>query len=284
MTVNIKNILDKALEGHYAVPALNTQGGNYDMTWAICKAAEEKGSPIILAHYDTCSAYAGLDFFVEISKWCANKVSVPVAVHLDHGATVELCKRAVDLGCTSVMFDGSAKPLQQNIEETAQVIEYAHAHGATVEAEIGCLSALAGSGADSVSRNCADFDEIVQFVRAVRPDALAIAIGNAHGFYAEKPKLNFELLKRAREITDIPFVLHGGTGIPTEDIRRAIREGICKVNIGTEIRCGYLRYMKEGIMESSDSEHIWKIEKKATERMIEDVKSLIDVCGSEGKA
>ena len=284
MFVNMKEMLQKAREGHYAVPALNTQGGNYDMTWAICQAAEEAHSPIILAHYDNCSAYAGLDYFVEVSKWCANKVSVPVAIHLDHGATVELCKRAVDCGCTSVMYDGSPLPIEENIENTLEVIDYASAHNVTVEAEIGRVLPSSTTSKESIEKNSASMEDVRKFLDRVQPDAMAIAIGNAHGFYAEKPRLNFELLKQVRELYSAPLVLHGGTGIPREDVQKAIRAGICKVNIGTEIRCNYVKYIAEGIEEMGRQEHAWKISKRAIALMVEDVKKNIAMCGSAGKA
>ncbi|MDR2888748.1 MAG: class II fructose-bisphosphate aldolase [Lachnospiraceae bacterium] len=278
MICSIKDMVNKAYEGHYAVPAFNTQGGNYDITQAICQAAEESRSPIILAHYDTCSDYAGLDFFVEISKWCANKVTVPVAIHLDHGSSVELCKRAIDLGCSSVMYDGSALPLEDNAENAKTIIKYAAERGVSVECEIGrMLSSMENA---AVAENCARIEDVLAFLELVRPDALAVAIGNAHGFYTEKPVLNFRLLEQIGEKTQMPLVLHGGTGIPEEDVQKGISLGIAKVNIGTEIRCNYVQYLYEGIEQMGMTEHAWKIEKKAIARMVSDIKEKIVMCGS----
>lgn len=282
MICSIKEMVKKAYEGHYAVPAFNTQGGNYDITWAICQAAGESDSPVILAHYDTCSDYAGLDFFVEISRWCAEKVPVPVAIHLDHGDSVELCRRAIDLGCSSVMYDGSALPPAENAQNARTIIAYAAERGVSVECEIGrMLSGRENNGA--VAENCACLEDVLQFLELVRPDALAVAIGNAHGFYTEQPVLNFALLDQIREQAQIPLVLHGGTGIPEEDVRDGIRRGIAKVNIGTEIRCNYVKYLAEGIAQMGLTEHAWKIEKNAIARMVIDVKEKITMCGSRNQ-
>lgn len=284
MIVSMKDLLIKAHKNRYAVPAFNTQGGNYDITWAVCKAAEEMGSPVILAHYDTCSAYAGLDYFVETSKWCANKVSVPVVIHLDHGGSVELCRRAIDCGCSSVMYDGSVLPIRENMKNTAEIMAYAEQKDVSVEAEIGRLLRTDEAGAASAAENCADIGEVKQFLAQVVPDALAVAIGNAHGFYRENPVLNYELLDEIGRISEVPLVLHGGTGLSMEAVRKGIMHGISKVNIGTRIRCNYVKYIYEGITEKGLEEHAWKISKEAIERMADDVKEDIRMCGSEGKA
>lgn len=284
MIVSMKELLIKAHKNHYAVPALNTQGGMYDITWAILRAAEEMNSPVILAHYDCCSEYAGLDYFIETSKWCANKVSVPVVIHLDHGDSVGLCKRAMECGCSSVMYDGSALPIDENAANTIEIMEYAKERGISVEAEIGRLLRTDMATKDSVAENCADIGEVKGFLSQVTPDALAVAIGNAHGFYQEKPVLNYQLLDEIRKISDVPLVLHGGTGLAKEAVWQGIQQGIAKVNIGTEIRCNYVKYIHEGIEEMGLKEHAWKISKKAIARMTEDVKENIRMCGSAGKA
>ena len=284
MLVNMKKMLREARAGGYAIPAFNTQGGSYDISWAVCEAAEKAQSPIILAHYDNCSAYAGLEFFVEISRWCAEHVSVPVAIHLDHGGSVELCKRAIDAGCTSVMYDGSALPIEENAKNTAEVLAYAAPRDVSVEAEIGRVLPSATNDSKTISGNCADFADVETFLSLASPDALAVAIGNAHGFYAEKPVLNMELLSKIKAQFDVPLVLHGGTGIAVEDVQKAIRNGISKVNIGTEIRCNYVKYLYEGIREMGLQEHAWKISKRAIGLMEQDVEKVIAMCGSAGKA
>lgn len=284
MIVNMKEMLQKAYKEHYAVPALNTQGGNYDMTWAICKAAEEKKSPIILAHYDSCSEYAGMEYFVETSKWCAERVSVPVAIHLDHGANPELCKYAIDCGCTSVMYDGSALEVEENAKNTIEVMKYAKERNISVEAELGKLFRNDLATKESVAENCADMADVEKFLSIVTPDALAVAIGNAHGFYTENPVLNFELLDEITSKFNVPLVLHGGTGIEVPEVQKAIAKGVSKVNIGTEIRCNYVKYIAEGIEQMGIQEHAWKISKQAINRMIEDVKANIEMCGSANKA
>lgn len=284
MIVNMKEMLTKANAGHYAIPAINTQGGSYDITWAICKAAEEMNSAIILAHYDSCSPYAGLDYFVEISRWCANKVNVPVAIHLDHGASVDLCKKAIDLGCTSVMYDGSALSIEENARNTNEVLAYAASRDVSVEAEIGRLFRNDLATVEEVQKSYADVEEVKQFLSITTPDALALAIGNAHGFYMENPELHFEVLDQVREFSNVPFVLHGGTGIAINDVQKTISKGVTKVNIGTDVRCNYVKYISEAIEKMGLQEHAWKIQVNATERLTEDVKHYIKMCGSINKA
>ena len=284
MITNMKAMLRKAREEHYAVTAINTQGGNYDISWAFCEAAARLHAPIILAHYDSCSEYAGIEFFVEISKWCANKVDVPVAIHLDHGGSVELCMHAIDLGFTSVMYDGSMLPLDENIRNTNEIIRYASKHDVSVEAEVGSMKALACSGSEALRQNVASLDDVRRFVASSSPDALAVAIGNAHGFYADDPQLDFGVLKGVEDISPIPLVLHGGTGISDDDIRRCISLGIAKCNFGTEIRCAYVRYIYQAINDMGLSEHAWKISKRAIDRLSADIEHKIRVTGSQGKA
>ena len=137
MLVTSKEMLEKARREHYAVPAMNTQGGNYDIIWAICRAAEEMHSPAILAHYVATGAYSGDDWFVEVCKWCANKVSVPIAIHLDHGDSFDICMKSLKNGFTSLMIDGSTKPIEENARLTNEVIKVAKCFDVPVEAEIG---------------------------------------------------------------------------------------------------------------------------------------------------
>lgn len=283
MVVNMKEMLQKAKDGHYAVPAINTQGGHFDITYAICKAAAAKKSPMILAHYDSCSAYAGLDYFVDSCRWCAKKMDIPVAIHLDHGDSVELCKRAIDAGFSSVMFDGSAMDLQDNINATLEVMDYAASREVTVEAELGRLLRGVEATKGDVNANCADPEEIRTFLSAVTPDALAVAIGNAHGFYLEKPVLNYALLEELNKEFPVPLVLHGGTGIPVEDVQRAIRIGISKVNVATEFRVNYVKYYQEAINTMGIDEHAFKLSMAVIDRLQKDIEATIDMCMSAGK-
>lgn len=146
MLVSTKQMLQNAYEGHYAVAAINTQGGTYDIIRAVCMAAQELRSPVILAHYLSTGAYSGDDWFFETAKWMAEKVDVPVAIHLDHGDTVENCKRCLDLGFTSIMYDGSPLSVEENAANTAKVIAFCHEKNVPVEAEIGQIGRLDANG------------------------------------------------------------------------------------------------------------------------------------------
>ena len=213
MLVTSKEMLEKARREHYAVPAMNTQGGNYDIIWAICRAAEEMHSPAILAHYVATGAYSGDDWFVEVCKWCANKVSVPIAIHLDHGDSFDICMKSLKNGFTSLMIDGSTKPIEENARLTNEVIKVAKCFGVPVEAEIGELLRLDEAGVQMENKNVANPEQVRQFLDLCQPDSLAIGIGNAHGYYKGEPDIKLEVLEEVRKFTDIPFVLHGCTGM-----------------------------------------------------------------------
>lgn len=277
-------MIKKAYEGKYAVPAINTQGGTYDIIQAICMAAEELNSPIILAHYVNTGAYSGHDWFYEVAKWCANKVSVPVAIHLDHGESFERCMEMLQLGFTSIMFDGSHLSLEENAKETNEVLKVCRAFHVPLEAEIGELARLDDKGKIEGSSNIANPEVVKKYLSLCQPDMLAIGIGNAHGFYKGKVDIRVEVLEECRKFTNIPFVLHGCTGMNQELIERAIQSGVAKINFGTQVRCNYIKHIKEGLEQGKDEGHAWKLSSYAEQRLREDIKEIIRLAGSEGKA
>lgn len=283
MLVTSEEMLKKAYEGHYAVPAINTQGGTYDMIRAICMAAEELKSPVILAHYLNTGAYSGHDWFYETAKWMANKVSVPVAIHLDHGDSFEHCMEMLQIGFTSIMFDGSMLPVEENAKATNEVHRVCKCFGVPLEAEIGELARLDDQGNISGSSNIADPEAVKKFLSLCQPESLAISIGNAHGFYKGPVDIHVEVLEKCREFTDIPFVLHGCTGMDESMIKRAIKAGVAKINFGTQIRCNYVQYLKEGLAEGKDEGHAWKLSSYAEKRLRQDIKDIIVLAGSDGK-
>lgn len=284
MLVTNKEALEHASKNGYAIPAINTQGGNYDIIWGICNAAEQMNSPIILAHYISTGAYSGNDWFVEVAKWCANKVSVPVSIHLDHGDTYEVCKEALDLGFTSIMIDGSTMPVKENAELTQKVIEEAKKYDVIVEAEIGELVRLDGEGAATENKNIANPEEVREFLSLCQPDTLAIGIGNAHGYYKGKPDIKLDVLRKVREFSDIPLVLHGCTGMEEAIIKEAIELGVAKINFGTEIRYRYVEHYAKGLKEMDHQGHSWKLSQYASDKLAEDIKNIILLAGSNGKA
>ena len=277
-----KMLLDAASKG-YAVPAINTQGGNYDIIWAVCKAAEDLRSPVMLAHYVATGGYSGHDWFVQVCRWCAQKVSVPVAIHLDHGDGFGICMEALKLGFTSLMIDGSAKPIEENAAMANEVLKVAQCFDVPVEAEVGELLRLDNLGAVMENKNIVDPEEVRRFLALCTPDSLAIGIGNAHGYYKGEPDIHLEVLEAVRKFTDIPLVLHGCTGMKEEIIKEAIGLGVAKINFGTEIRYKYVEHLEEGMRALDHQGHSWKLSRFANEKLQEDVSKIILLAGSQGK-
>lgn len=282
LTTNLEQMQKASREG-YAIPAINTQGGNYDIIMGICKAAEEMQSPIILAHYVSTGAFSGHDWFVNVAKWCANKVSVPVSIHLDHGDGFPICMEALKLGFTSVMIDGSTKPVEENAALTQSVVKVAKCFGVPVEAEIGELQRL-DNGVVQENKNVAAPEQVKEFLSLCQPDTLAIGIGNAHGYYKGKPDIKLEVLREVRKFTDIPLVLHGCTGMDTDIIQEAMKLGVAKINFGTEIRYKYVQHYEEALKTLDHQGHSWKLSQFASDALCEDVKDIIRLSGSQGKA
>ena len=283
MLTNNLETMQKATRSGYAIPAINTQGGNYDIIRACCKAAQEMRSPIILAHYVSTGAYSGHDWFVETAKWCANKVDVPVSIHLDHGADFAICMEALKLGFTSVMIDGSTHPAAENAAMTNEVIKVAHCFGVPVEAEIGELQRL-DNGVVQENKNLADPETAREFLGLCQPDTLAIGIGNAHGYYKGKPDIHLDVLENVRKFTDIPLVLHGCTGMDEQVVKDAISLGVAKINFGTEIRYKYVQHYQEALNNLDHQGHSWKLSQYASDALAEDIKKIIELSGSAGKA
>lgn len=231
MLVSLKEILDIAQERKIGLGAFNTP----DMAYAkaIIGAAEELNLPVVIMHAQIHEEM-GLCTLEEIAPmmlWYAEHAKVPVCVHLDHGEDVEYVKRALELGFTSVMYDGSVLSREENIANTRYVVELAKQHGASVEAEIGSMGAREGGGGGEDSAYVyTDPVEAAEYVNATGIDALACAIGTAHGLNAKNPKLDFERLEKIRDTVSVPLVMHGGSGVSDEDFRKVIKRGIAKVN------------------------------------------------------
>ncbi len=231
--VNMKDMLSDARKEKRAVGAFNT--ANYELSRAVLQAAEAEGQPVVIQLYmrlfDSEKAYDLCGMLQRL----ATRAKVPVALHLDHGATVRQAKDALAWGYTSVMYDGSRDPFAKNVQDTAFVAQYAHAVGATCEGEIGHV-------AQGDETALTDVQEAVDFARATGVDALAVSIGTAHGYYKAEPKLDIARCRAiADALPDVPLVLHGGSGTPLADVRRAVEAGIAKVNIATEFMDAYLK-------------------------------------------
>ena len=242
MLVNLNQVLKKAQENRYAVGLFNTT--DTDMLEAAIGAAEELRSPIIIGTAEVLLPYGELKLIAPSVIEAAKRATVPVVVHYDHGLTFERCMEALQLGFYSVMFDGSAKPYEQNLEETKEIVKIAHAMGATVEGEIGHVGEAANED-NLLTDMYTTPDEAESYLNATGVDALAIAIGSSHGVYKTKPMLNIPRLCEIRKRVDVPLVLHGGSGLSDDDFRNTIRNGIAKVNIFTDLCLAGSSAMKE---------------------------------------
>lgn len=230
MLVNMRDLLSDAQKGNYAVGSFSV--ANMEMVLGVIKAAEELNAPIILQIAEIRLKQSPLEIIGPLMVAAAKNAKVPVAVHFDHGKTIEKITQALEIGFTSVMFDGSHLPLDENIEFTKKIIEIARKYGASVEAEIGCVGG-SEDGSEDIAINCTKPEDAVKFENETSVDALAIAIGNAHGNYKSTPKLRFDILSEVEQKTHTPLVLHGGTGISPDDFVRCSKTGIKKINIAT---------------------------------------------------
>ncbi|NLG33019.1 MAG: class II fructose-1,6-bisphosphate aldolase [Syntrophomonadaceae bacterium] len=281
--VPVSELLLKAERGGYAVGAFNAN--NMEIIQAIIEAAEKENSPVILQASQGAINYAGLDFIAGMVKIAARSSKIPVALHLDHGTDFSQVVRCIRWGFTSVMFDGSKLPLEDNIAITNRVLAIARAVNVSVEAELGKI----GGTEDQVqvSEEEAQYTDPVEaeyFVKQTGVDSLAIAIGTAHGQYKGEPKLDFDRLKKIKSLTNIPLVLHGSSGVPDQAIQRAIKLGICKVNIDTNIREAFVGEMRRVIADKPDEIDPRKILGPAREATLEIIRQKIKLFGSAGKA
>ncbi len=230
MLVNMRELLADAQKGNYAVGSFSV--ANMEMVLGVLKAAEELHAPVILQIAEVRLKQSPLELIGPLMVAAAKNAKTPVAVHFDHGKTEKMISLALELGFTSVMFDGSHLPLEKNIEETKKIVSMAKNYSASVEAEIGCVGG-SEDGSEDIAINCTKPDDAVRFAEETMVDALAIAIGNAHGNYKSTPKLRFDILEECEKRVSIPLVLHGGTGISEEDFVRCSKTGIKKINIAT---------------------------------------------------
>lgn len=248
MLVNFNEMLQKAKEGHYAVPQFNIN--NLEWTKYILEKCNELKIPVILGVSEGAAKYMG-GFLVVSSMVKAMveslKIEIPVCIHLDHGSSFESCKSAIDAGFTSVMIDGSKHKLKENIEITKAVVDYAHERGISVEAEVGHI----GGTEDNVSSSIlnATLEDCVELYKNTGIDALAPALGSVHGFYKGEPNLDFKTMQEINNTLPIPLVLHGGTGIPEDKIKQAISCGISKININTDLQVVWSKAVREFLNE-----------------------------------
>lgn len=233
MLVNLKEILADARKNHYAVGAFN--GIDTATVRAVIAAAEEEEKPVILMFAEVHRDIIPLEMIAPIMIAAAKKAAVPVCIHLDHGTDFDYLKQAIDLGFTSVMYDGSALSYEENIKNTALMVEYAHPRNVSVEAELGQLPNREGGGETAKDPNSLYTNPLQakEFIQKTEADALAIAFGTAHGVYAKAPVLNFDIISEVQKQVDVPLVMHGGSGVSNEGFQTAIANGITKINYFT---------------------------------------------------
>ncbi len=277
MLANLNDVLIPAQKAHYAVGMFDII--DTDMLEAAITAAEELQSPIIIGTAEVLLPYGELRLLAPAFVAAAKRASVPVVVHYDHGFTVNRCREALELGYTSIMFDGSAEDITENINGTRELVRQAHVRGATVEGEIGHVGQTSGWQTEAGSYTTPE--DAVYFLAETGADALAVAIGTAHGTYREPPRLDLERLKAIRSCVETPLVLHGGSGLSDDDFRRCISGGIAKINIFTDLCTAGKTAMREGLVEELS---YLAIRNKKVEALREAMKTKIRLFGSANQA
>ena len=250
--VSMKDMLNKALDEKYAVGQFNIN--NLEWTQAILGAAEQEKSPVILGVSEGAARHmGGFKTVVMMVKGLLEdmKITVPVAIHLDHGSSYDKCIEAIEAGFTSVMIDASHHSIEENIETTKKVVEYAHTKDVSVEAEVGTVG---GQEDDIIADGVvyADPKECEKLVKETGVDCFAPALGSVHGPYKGEPNLGYKEMEEVRDLTNIPLVLHGGTGIPTADIQKAISLGTSKINVNTECQLTFTAAVREALKNDSE--------------------------------
>lgn len=269
--VKMKDLLRRAEEKNIGCGAFSV--GNMEMVRGAIRAAEELDTPIILQIAEVRLKNSPLHLMGPMMVQAAKEAKVDVAVHLDHGLTFETVDKALELGFTSVMLNASTLPFEENIARVKAVVEKARKYGATVEAELGLVGGSEDGSCDHGIR-CTDPDDAVVYARETGIDALAVAIGNAHGNYPVAPTLAFDVLEKIHEKVDIPLVLHGGSGITDKDFQRAISLGIRKVNIATASFNSLTAHV-EKYMESTDKHNFFDLNEAMVQGTYENVKRHI---------
>lgn len=308
--VTTKEMFAKAYDGGYAIGAFNVN--NMEIVQGITEAAKDLNAPLILQVSKGARAYANHTYLIKLVEAAVEETGLPIALHLDHGDTFELCKSCIDGGFTSVMIDASSKPFEENVELTKRVVEYAHEHGVVVEAELGTLAGIE----DEVNVSAEDSsytrpDDVQEFVSRTGCDSLAIAIGTSHGAYkfkpGTKPQLRFDILEEvAKRLPGFPIVLHGSSsvpqdlvakvnkfggsmpdaiGVPEDQLRQAARLAVCKINIDSDLRLAMTATIREYLAEHPsdfDPRQYLKPARAAIKELV--AHKIVDVLGCDNKA
>jgi ketose-bisphosphate aldolase len=279
---NAKQLCDIAAAKGFGVPALNNNGGSYDVGRAIIEAAEELESPLIIAEYEPNLEYRGYDWAGTVIKHLAADTTIPICIALDHGKTPQSIARAVRAGFSHVMIDYADKPLDENVRGTQQIIDLVRPLGISVEAEIGHI--IKSSDDSDQRAPKVSVAEAKEFTSKVDVDLLAIANGSTHGIFKEQHGLDFDLIAKVRKAVKPPLVQHGTCGISLSDISKCVKAGMTKINFGEGLRMNYIQYFNELSKTLKHEHHVWRIARAAKDKLKEDIKNIIRAVGSDGKA
>lgn len=271
----LNDVLVKARQENYAVPNFDVY--NLELLEGVMRACKETRSPVILAYGGGFLDFSPIKHFAKMMVSMAEESNLPVVIHWDHGANLEEIQLALDCGFTSVMMDASALPYKENVALTRKVVDMCHGLGISVESELGHV----GDEGQNIVENYSHTDpaQAIEFVNETQIDTFALALGNAHGVYTSAPQLRFDILDECRKNISIPLVLHGASGIGTDDVKKAIAHGIAKVNIHTEL----CQAAEMGIRTKLGG-HFWDVTRAQIEAVKQRAIEKIILCGSNGKA
>ena len=289
MLVSMKEMLEDARENRYALPAFDVS--NYDMMKAVLEACEEERSPALLMALGVDLEGRDMNLLVSMIRSASDYFNIPICLHLDHATNFDFIKRAIDAGFSSVMYDGSVLDFENNAKNTAQIVQYAHAHGITVEAELGhvgnaSVGYISETGTDTdPGESLTVPEEVAKFVEITDVDALAVAIGTAHGVYQKTPELRIDRLDEITAVCNRPLVLHGGSGTPDDQMQNAIRHGITKINIYSDV-VGAMNQGLKDKLNTLENPSAWPylVFADARQNMKEVVKAKLRTFGSAGRA
>jgi fructose-bisphosphate aldolase, class II len=281
--VSMNEFLPKARAERFAVGQFNMN--NLEFAQSITEAAMELKSPLIFGVSEGALKYMGIEYTVALAEAAAKQSGLPIALHLDHGSSFEVAMKCIRAGFSSVMFDGSHHSFEDNIRLTKEVVKAAHAMGVSVEGELGTIGGVEDDiSVDEANASLAKPEEAIRFYEETKVDALAIAVGTAHGMYAGEPNIHFDIIEEVVKAIPAAVVLHGGSGVPDEMIRRAVAAGVAKINVNTENQVAATQAIRDVLNADSKVYDPRKYLTPARKAMVEVVKSKIQLFGSAGKA
>ncbi len=283
--VPMHEVLDKSYKEHYGVPAFNVF--NLEFAKSVIETATQYNAPVIVSVHPVEFEYAGIEEITGIVKSLASKTHIPVVLHLDHGDSIETVMKCIYHGFTSVMYDGSKLPLEQNISNTKEIVRIAHMVGIDVEGEVGLVGGAEGDDyahTDELNEDqLTDPTIATEFAEQTGVDSLAVAIGTAHGLYKGEPKIDVERLQKIYEVTNIPLVLHGGSGTPDHVIKEVIKYGISKINIASELKYAFYKSLKDNLKDDYEPRNFIGVANEASNQLVKEKLELFETINKATK-